>query len=85
MINVSDITDQIIAGSSIVVLSTATVGIIRWCRNVRKLIVFTAHMNANNGYESWRSSIDKRLTAIEIALPGVTPKPEPPSKPPLEH
>ena len=80
----TDITDQVVAGVLIAVFIAVGVGIIRWFRNVRKLLVWTANQMANDGNGSWRSNINTRLTAIESALPGVIPSPESQNKPPLE-
>lgn len=60
-----------------------TAHIVRFLRSMRKLVVWMSKQMANDQNGSWRSNIDRRLTAIETALPGVLPKPEPPSHPPI--
>ena len=79
----SDITDGVI----VAVVAALVLGFGTYCvrtlRTLRKLTLWAANQMANDGNGSWRSTIDKRLTAIERALPGVTPKPEGRSEPPV--
>lgn len=75
-------------GVSVTTISAGILGalayVVKTVRYLRKLVVWTTKQMSNDGNGSWRSSVDRRLTALEIATPGVTAKPEPISTPPLQ-
>ena len=71
-----DVSVTVIGGLILSLALGLAAALIRWFRRMRKMLLFIAKQRTNDGNGSWRSNIDKRLTAIERATPGVTPKPE---------